>query len=342
MQLQRSCFSQSDIEKFGTGAGVIPISYSPQGEFYLLLGRERFLPQWRGSCRWSGFEGSRKTLETLRTTAAREFTEESMGVVFGNSDVATGILQRKDFWVRVVLRISNEKKAERYHATYVVPIEWNDSLPEKFSEVRVNVERIDRLAREMERAFPVFALISKTKVELGDVIIDENGGVQLHRYVVGATQREGEPGTKEAFLRGCVEVHEEEVEKSGDESGGIVWEEADGGAQRLSLPKSHPYASTIVKWDSIRKQIEKENIICHPCVLARRGEVFASIQDLRVMTDFLEKDEVRWWSATDLRRVLDGRGFLGNDCFRPYFLPVLQTILHELSSSPPPIPMKAR
>lgn len=337
MQLHRSNFNQCEIEKYGTGAGIIPVSVSPDGEYYLFLGRERFLPQWRGSCRWSGFEGSRKANETLRTAALREFTEESLGVVFPNSEDLAALIDDKEYWLRVVLRITNDKRSERYHTSYVLPIPWNPNLPERFLEMRTNIERIDRLSREMERAFPIFALMSGHSVELGDVTPLPDSSIQLERYVSDEIENNTGSGTKEGFLRRCSEVQSEEEQT--EERGAcdsLQWrKKGEEGVEVLQLSKSDSYASLVLKWDSIRKQLEKEEITSHACVIARRGSFFNRIQEVQVHRDHLEKDEVRWWSATDLRRVLDGRGFLGNECFRPYFLPVLQTILHELSSSSP-------
>ena len=76
MDVQPGCFRAADIEKYAQGAGVIPVARAPDGTVRLLLGRERYLPHWHGSCRWSGFEGSRKLHEDLDATAEREFVEE--------------------------------------------------------------------------------------------------------------------------------------------------------------------------------------------------------------------------------------------------------------------------
>jgi hypothetical protein len=335
MQIQRSKFDLSDIDRYGTGAGIIPIAQSSSGEFFLLLGRERFLPQWKGSCRWSGFEGSRKINECLRDTAVREFTEESLGVVFDKIEHIQDVINKKEYWTRVVLRISNDKKAERYHTTYTVLVPLDNDLVEKFSKRRADIESLDRLSREMERAFPTFALMNGYEVELGDMNILSDGSIELFRHVGPETESEWAAGTKEGFYTRCLEAQEEDV--SDDEDDSIVWESVGNSIERLRLSSEHPYTARMKIWESIRNKLETSKSCKHSCVTTRKGSVLGRIQDLRVHTDHLEKDQIRWWSSTDLRRVLDSRGFLGNDCFRPYFLPVLQTVLHELSHFPPHI-----
>ena len=309
---------------------------SPSGEYHLLLGRERFLPQWKGSCRWSGFEGSRKPSESLLEAAVREFTEESLGVVFESVEEITNYIKQKDYWLRVVLRILNDRRAERYHSTYVVNVPWNGDMSERFAKQRSNIERLDRLTREMERAFPTFALINGQEVELGDVVILDNGWLKLYRYVGEEAESDIAEGTRGGFMTRCMEQQEEDVSDEDDEDR-VTWtvdESCKDGLEVLTLSPEHPYSARIKAWEAIRKRLESDDL-SHPSVITRVGSKVGRLQDMRVHTDHLEKDQIRWWSSTDLRRVLDLRGYLGNDCFRPYFLPVLQTVLHELSNLPP-------
>ena len=74
MDLQHTTFAQDAIDAHCSGAGVLPYSVDDDGNTVVLLGRECFLPEWKGSCSWSGFEGSRMRGETVVETAAREAT----------------------------------------------------------------------------------------------------------------------------------------------------------------------------------------------------------------------------------------------------------------------------
>lgn len=251
MQLQGATFDADDVERLGMGAGVVPVAVDPDGVVHLLLGRERFLPHWKGSCRWSGFEGSRKPDEALRDTAAREFAEESLGVVL-ECDALARALRERDYWIRIVLRIHHDRRAERYHATYVVPVPWDPELPKRFLRTRLDLEHVDRAAQEWRYA------AERALVE-----------------PAAAAERERQHARVERALT------------------------------------------------------------AHPGVRVRRDPGTGALASVELNRDHLEKDQVRWWSAEKLGRVLDGRGTLGPDRFRPYFLPVLQTLLQELRRAPP-------
>jgi hypothetical protein len=248
MQLQRVHFDTDAVERFGMGAGIVPISVDPHGTVHVLLGRERFMPHWKGSCRWSGFEGSRKgNGEWLSETALREFCEETLGVVQDRAAIAR-TLDDGDYWLRIVLRICDDRRPERYHATYVVPVAWNPDIPKRFLNTRLDIEHVDRAAQEW-------------------------------RYA-----RDADADGPEARR------------------------------QRLRL---------------------EQMMISHEGVVVSRDPDTAAITSVEVNRDHMEKDQVRWWSERDLRAAMVNRGHLGTDRFRPYFLPVLQTLLQELQVSSP-------
>jgi predicted NUDIX family NTP pyrophosphohydrolase len=96
MEIKSSHFENTDIDNLGFGAGVLPYAIDEHGEIHVLLGRERFVSSWKGSCTWSGFEGSKKDNETIANTAIREFVEESLGVVLNEQEIST-IINDKTF-----------------------------------------------------------------------------------------------------------------------------------------------------------------------------------------------------------------------------------------------------
>ena len=327
MLLSRGKFEQSDIEMYGTGAGIIPVSESPTGELHLLLGRERFMPAWKGSCRWSGFEGSRKPNESLLETAVREFDEESLGVIFPDKEEVQDILTDKDYMFRVVLRISNERRSERYHSTYVISVPWDANIGNQFASRRSEIEFLDHLRTEMDNLFPSFILSDNSPIEIGDITIENDGSVKIERYVVNADYE-----NSLFFVKDPGDGHTDDEDEDVND---IVWTREEklenlAHRERTTLQSNHPYVVRLCKWEQVRSKFERMTIN-HRSVVTRYGPISGRLQEANVLTDHLEKDQLRWWSTTDLRRVLDMRGFLGNDCFRPYFLPVLQTVLHELS-----------
>ena len=48
MQLETASFEEERIHRYCMGAGVIPISVDDAGDVHLLLGRERWCPNWKG------------------------------------------------------------------------------------------------------------------------------------------------------------------------------------------------------------------------------------------------------------------------------------------------------
>ena len=275
MQMTECCFSPEKIETLGMGAGVIPISCNPNGEVCLLLGRERWMPAWRGSCRWSGFEGSRKSGERMVETACREYMEESMGIL---SDDVCARVTSGEYWLRVVLKIDHDRKyaTERYHSTYIVPVTWDDTCTERFNSQRMRIEHIDRLAQEMRHRKPGFLSENAT----GHVHYEDGSGVM------------------------CI----------------------DGVAVDASCTRD------VTLWHDVRERLETA-LIPHQCVgEVRRDHV---LQDVVIHRDHLEKDQVRWWTIKDLERILECHGSDGVERFRPYFLPVLQTITQYMAHHPP-------
>lgn len=301
MNVDRTKFREEDIERYGMGAGVIPFAYDDKGTLHFLMGRERWLPQWKGSCRWSGFEGSRKDTESLLTTATREFVEESLGVVC-DGPTTYKRLNERSYWIRVVLKIQNERCGERYHTTYLLPIEWDPSIPNRFHSKRLAVENVDRIVQEWKYMRPKL---------LGDMG-DEVGPITPVAFQTTAVVRL----TRNApcILRS-------------------PWELKQHNPDEISAIVSGQDAKELDHWSNVRNRLTRSLEHCdHECLQVRRDAHWNIVQDVRVIKDHLEKDQVRWWTVDDLHSVLDGRGQFGVDRFRPYFLPVLQTILQEVPS----------
>ena len=308
MEIQPAHFEASDIRAHAMGAGVIPVASHPEtGEPHLLLGRERWLASWKGSCRWSGFEGSRKDGEDIDATAAREFAEESLGVVM-DAEATARRIRARDFWVRIVLRVHHERRpAERYHSTYLVPVSWDAETPRRFQDARLAIERADRLAQEWRHTRP--ELLGEAGTEVGPIaaLADEaGGGAVVRRPRAAAPCVVGAPWT----------VDPEDSE--------LIRAEVRDPAR----------AAALLAWEALRVRLEA--LPAHPAVAAQRDGRWGRVQEVAVSRDHLEKDQVRWWSATELRAVVAARGQHGTHRFRPYFMPVLQTALAELQRAPPP------
>ena len=293
IHIESASFVPDNIERCGMGAGILPVAILPDGSLRVLLGRERFSPQWKGSCRWSGFEGSRKERERVEETALREFTEESMGIV--PDDIPSMILN-KEFWFRIVLNIVSDRRVERYHATYVVIINWDPDLPKKFEKRRLQVEHIDRTAQEWRHARPP---------SFGTHMVGPIRTTELQSTV-----------WRTAMHSPCI-LCSPWVPDPDDNT----------------LVKATMNDAEVSEWNSMRNRLER-CLIDHPAVQVERDPHWGLLQDVTIVKDHLEKDQIRWWTPNELEEVLNGRGQTGSDRFRPYFLPVLQVFLNNIASPP--------
>ena len=299
--LERSRFDPDDIERFGMGAGIIPVSVDPNGDIQILLGRERYVNQWKGSCRWSGFEGSRKEGEKLIHAAIREFQEESMDIVVNEEDLLKA-LEREEYYIRIVLKISSDRRPERYHVTYVVFVEWDAELPSKFQVTRSHAEYVERLCQEWKHIRPSF--LGEPGDEVGPVQEKGDGSYVVLKNVHNSPCILQSPWVyddNKKFIR--AEVCDDRCKK-------------------------------LLHWNNVRDRLKRATTR-HKCLHFHHDGTWGLVQDVHISKDFLEKDQVRWWSVAQLTQVLDNRGQFGAERFRPYFLPVLQTLLGELDSSPP-------
>lgn len=303
MNIWKESFCENDIEEYGRGAGVLPFSVGPDGVVRVLLGRERFMPAWRGSCRWSGFEGSRSPDESVQATAIREFMEESMGIVLDRASVTRAITERA-YASRIVLKIVNDRQ-ERYHCTYVLQIPWDMTLPDKFHRIRYEVECVDRLMQEWTHYRPVL-LDGLDAVGPIEPLPDE---------------KDGETTVRITGISGSVVIVPPWHCPEGGENGGMVESVLTGQA-----------AGEVSLWDKIRRRMDAA-IVPHECVTVTRDSTYSLIQHVDINYDYLEKDQIRWWTLAELRQVIANKGYLGAHRFRPYFLPVLQTFLQEVEQA---------
>ena len=87
-------FDIETIREKVVGGGILPVCRNSEGKLMMLLGKERYISHWRGSLKWSGFEGGKKNDEEIEKIAAREFVEESLGVVALSEDITNSTVEK--------------------------------------------------------------------------------------------------------------------------------------------------------------------------------------------------------------------------------------------------------
>lgn len=125
------------------GASILCFSIEPHTcGVYFLLGKEKYNPLWPSSSKkWSDFGGTVHASDRcVEDTAAREFVEETMGVVpFGDviipENQISNALCRGEYLCQLVIGTP-----PRQFAVFVKQIPWDMSVVQHFSETRKHAQ----------------------------------------------------------------------------------------------------------------------------------------------------------------------------------------------------------
>lgn len=293
------------------GAGVLGFCapHSEGGEVYFLLGKERNCPSWRyGSDRWSDFAGSCKDGEAPEQTAAREFVEETMGVVpsaGGVADLALA-LERGEHSLKVVVTIESGEHESKHHITYVKRVPWCPQMPEVFEATRSALLRLHEMcdlahrqtarAAEMLEGSPCAAAMGEPRRRPAAATLE------------GDVLRVAGWGPREAAT--------------------ACWTIATP-AERVGAAA---LAVAVQRWDAAVRFWEglAPSIRVGAAVAVERAPDGRPVS-IRVSADYLEKQCIQLWSRTRLEEVVRGAGYFRGDHFRPCFLPTLAAVLDEFA-----------
>ena len=311
--LHDTYFEFNDISSHITGGGVLPVAIDDCGKIWFLLGKERHVNHWRGSLKWSGFEGGRKHGESVETTAAREFVEESISTILMHDmpedlslDIGsmTDYIQNGKYVMRIVLCILNNGDTERrYHVTYVVQVKYNKSTPSAFTTRR-------RMFLEIQTRSNQFSKSIETLNGLSDILPREGvlfGGVKVDCITCAETFKTG--GLRVEFLDEKQKTHSVEINP---EQEAVV---------------------AFLRWFHLRLSLTADLRALHTCreILEVTCNPLGMVNTVRFNDDYLEKQYIQWWSFDDITAVMRNGGYMNNEFFRAYFLPVLQRTKDEIS-----------
>ena len=279
-----------------TGAGVCCFSRRPSdGAPVVLIGREKMTVGWRqGSNRWSGFSGKLESSESVAQGAAREFVEESLGVVPLSLEMRVPVaivivgneLEKCEDLLEVVTRARSDGE-DCTHITFLKHIPYGP-YPEEFARVRALLLRCDECFKSFHRRrkqadwlprviFPGYRISHFLTVVMAEALPNGNA-VRIGAWDSGAC---------------ALETFEFELSRQAVEDAKGVYS----------------------NWGAVRDFVSQlpAEILKHPALqLLRAG---GRIVSAHVNKGFLEKSEIKWWSLEEL----DFTCIAAPDNFRHFF-----------------------
>ena len=314
------------------GAGILCFAWNPlDHNWYVLLGRERYVPGWRqGSCRWADFGGGAHNDENAEETAAREFVEETCNVVpffkwdkddksksgrcMSSTDIIHALQENSYASKLVVFR----KNGKRKQVLFMKQINFDAGLPLKFEKVRSVLDVIAKrsalvtqLQDRLPKRHPFLrnGMIRKTDDEYE--IVDDITGVHFDGKDLKVDC------TIEKPLHGVIKDVQYVLKMNRNDVGHakdyVCW--FDEFQQLLEAYKTLPL------------QLKQ-----HPAFHIQRWK--HHIVKITVNPDFLEKDMIGWWRVNDLKKIVGLSYSVDRDQqkrklqqFRPHFLQQLKLCL---------------
>lgn len=314
--IELTYFDQDDIAINALGAGIIPVSVDANGDIFVMLGKERFIPHWKGSLKWSGFEGGRKGNESIEKTASREYFEESLGVIkilglpHVNVNSLSNFLKEDNYVTKFTLSIvHNVNDPPRYHITYIVQVEHDTSVPEMFDSKRQHLIELQSMISVCEQ--------QKTNL------------LNNTSYIIPGTMYKISDDEEERIL-GITRIVKlnDKVYTTFVTVKGIRFKthSSDDDLKHLEEYETYLSKNKIVHNQALKcLRLGCENCMCFTV------DSFGMMQNMSIIEDFVEKQFISWWKLDELREVLKNGGFVRTEFFRAYFLPILQVTVEELT-----------
>lgn len=301
------------------GAGVLPVFVTPENKVVFLLGQESSVPNWNGSYQWSAFAGCRKQKESDRRTAAREFVEETMGVLSDSADDVEHALH--SYSMRVCISCAyGARRLARVVYVKQFPFAQSIGIEDRFAERRARVLSIESAIGDMTayrakfpRAYPFF-------VE-GDVVQGHRSGTNIR-----------DPLTQQRHTSVAV-VHTVSVTATTLRTTVIL---SSGEAKSFRYVRGatacsahiHAYA----RWHMARRRLsDLIKTTEHPGMahwVRATWSSYGVLLHARVQPDFMEKSVVKLCALEDSdRRLINGQPL------RPNFVPVFEAVHREFAKA---------
>ena len=294
------------------GAGVVLFTVIGRTLFFVLA-RERYVRFWKGSLKWSGFEGASMRDETDVQTATRELREETLDS-FSDTGV-TDELKKGRFAMKVV---ASCKHTGRKHVTYLEEVGDCGPCIERFRHTRQRIQRITSLLSKLK--------IIQCKLETYNAHLSATGSefplpFPAARYVEG----------QDIFLvKDVLSVRFTATQMLVV----FTYQPTNTGTATLEKQTCHDVrtmcddASRYGEWFTLRGELTRlcaEVDVHCPGALECTWSGGVHPTDVKVQDAYMEKDNVQLWSLEEIEHL--ARGERQGAIFKGSFLPVLRAIV---------------
>lgn len=296
------------------GAGVLPFSVTDSGEVLFVLGKECYVPHWRGSSRWSGFEGGTQDHESVVENAVREFCEESIGVLNTSAETLARELSLREYAMCISIHTASRRTPPPHsslHVTYVKRFEYNPQIALLFEERRKELTTLQQTSEALDNLQHRLPSARYPFLREGDVLTNRDRGFVIHE-VADASFAHG-------VFRVVLVLH--------STTGGLVVRKT---IVMDVSPSTYAGAQSYRDWFTCRARAEQmllaTRVPPESIVVSRLAN--GHVKHIKVLPEFLEKACVRYWTLDELQSAVSSREH-SSVIFRPYFAIVLRTVLER-------------
>lgn len=319
------------------GAGILCYSVAPStNRIFFLLGREANPTKKY----WCDFGGHVDPGESEEETAAREFVEETSGILcdtncplsngemihwHSKEDIArlTKALKNGDYTFRVRVCLNHGADPSiprRYHITFVRQVPWIPHVAITFADVR-------------QQLVNLYTRSEKVKTHL-DEEEDRRSTSKFNPTPPSAFDQSiffslctDQDATE------CITFNDCDMEDLSDD---------DRDDKKFICDFLKPHRGDFDEPSSIRTKVLANNLdelkryyaLLPECLKSHPAIQFEREGIPEVKPEYLEKEVVQYWSMERLKKVLDQGGYYKKEVFRSSFLPTIAAIMDAMQTTP--------
>lgn len=330
-------------------AGVICISIHPKnGNIMFLLAKERENEGWKqGSCKWTFFGGGANTNESGFECARREYEEESLGLTLPLTPNEY-IFELKLYTQCQSLPqfLNNNKKRKKYHHEKQTSPELNDIQ---------NKPNISPISSSSSSSLPISSLISsppenllqrlslsssscspgKEDLSIENLSIDHSPSQQPLSSIAS---------TEQAYFNSAEHFHSPQLKMQ-------MWKHEILYAKWIDWQPLLPVVflqtrNKLMEYYHLYKSWKKNMITQEECILQLQSlkEKYKNfihpalildytnemIHHFQVKEEYLEINEIRWWTFDELSQLVKRKGYYKGEKARTSKLPLLYAVLKRV------------